>query len=415
MYGKGIMGCRKIARVFEILLQGSGRKTPHHTTIQQWIWRFGYNDINSSLLKADDWVAIADLTVSLGKKKLLAIIGVQMSKIENRENRALTHEDITVLGLYPCEKSNGQFVYNSLKDAANRVGGYFRGVVIDQGPDVKKGALMFQKEQQEGMIILFDIGHKLSKLLERTLKHEKRWIAYSKALGNCRNRSQQTEFMALVPPKQRRDARFMDLSSVVYWPQKIKNLRKAGNLKSISDGRFQSYLGWIKKFEDDLNEWEIMVGTTEMIKQIVVEHGLSKDLYEYLKAFFDAAVIECKEETQRFIKSALNIVLEEVEKLKIGEVIICSSDVLESGFGKYKAIKVGGVQGVTGNVLGLCSFVGAEKTEKKVLEAMENCSVKSTLNWVKEKVGITVGGLRRMFLKNERTKFDNFQTATFSV
>jgi hypothetical protein len=415
LYGEGIMGCRKIARVFEILLKNSNQKTPHHTTIQQWIWRNGCYNISTSLPSGNDWVAIGDLSFSMGKKKVLVILGVQMKQMEEKGSQRLSHRDVTILGLYPCDRSNGQFVHKSLKESAERVGGSFMATVIDQGPDIKKGATLLRDENQENMVILFDISHKLANLLERTLKNDRKWMAYSKALGKYKNRAQQTEFAALMPPAQRKIAKFMDVSQMVYWPRIITELKMKGNLDSIPENRFQEYLGWIDKFKADCYEWELLVGTIEMITMLVAEHGLSQGLCDYLEMFFQEAAIDCREQTGKCIKAAINAVAEEAAKLKAEQTLICSTEVLESIFGKYKAIMSGSAQGVTGNVLGMYTFVGCKQTEEHVQKAMEGCSVKSSLTWVKEKIGTTIGSLRKIFFKKKETKFDNQPEITFAI
>lgn len=97
-----------------------------------------------------------------------------------------------------------------------------------------------------------------------------------------------------------------------------------------------------------------------------------------------------------FVSESLKTVWKETEKLKMEETIICSTEVLESIFGKYKAINQG-TQGITGNVLGICTFVGKKKNEQDIKETMEKCSVKEGLKWVREKIGSSVSSLRRQY------------------
>ncbi len=102
-----------------------------------------------------------------------------------------------------------------------------------------------------------------------------------------------------------------------------------------------------------------MVGIVEMIKETVRTFGLSKGVYSYLKIFFEEASIK-GERLEIFVSESLRAVWKEAEKLKGEETIISSTEVLESVFGKYKAINQG-TQGITGNVLGSCAFVGKKR------------------------------------------------------
>ncbi|MCH9626197.1 MAG: hypothetical protein S4CHLAM123_13900 [Chlamydiales bacterium] len=149
-----------------------------------------------------------------------------------------------------------------------------------------------------------------------------------------------------------------------------------------------------------------MVKTAELIKETIRIFGLSKGVYSYLQVFFEEAPIEGSR-LIIFTYNSLYSVWKEAEKLTDHETVLASTEVLESIFGKYKAINEG-AQGITGNVLGICSFVGPKKSEKNIKEAMERCSVKEGLGWIKDKVGISISSLRRQFFTtSKKTKFDN--------
>lgn len=404
LYNQAAIGCRTIARVLQVFAKQILPRAPHHTTIHQWLVRSGCHSLQSSLEQAEDWVAIGDLTVSVGKMKCLAITGVRMSSLEQKENFNLTHKDVVVLGLYPIEKSDSTFVKEALEDAAKRVGGSLLAAVFDQGSDVKKGALLFQQEHPE-VKILHDIAHKLSNVVERALKNDAKWKKYIRKLNMTRRRALQTELAALMPAKQREKARFMDIGFLVDWPGRVLKSKAEGHLLDISEERFQDYFGWIKKFDAALDVWGLMVGIVETIKEVVRTYGLSEAAYSYLKSFFEEAPIEGRK-LQAFISDSLEAVREEVEKLDEGQTLPCSTEVLESVFGKYKAINEG-IQGITGNVLGICTFVGPERSEEELKRVMEQCSVRKGQEWVKKKVGNTVPYFRKKFFPgSKRTNFD---------
>src|SRR5207302_7128318 len=138
------------------------------------------------------------------------------------------------------------------------------------------------------------------------------------------------------------------------WPDRIKTSKENGFLKNIPEERYQDYLGWIDKFTLLLDQWGTMVGIVKLIKETVRKYGYSMGVYEYLKMIFDEAAIE-KGYVQGFILKCLNTLFEEVKKLDKGQTLIGSTEVIESIFGKYKAINEG-LHGITGNILGICTF-----------------------------------------------------------
>jgi hypothetical protein len=150
-----------------------------------------------------------------------------------------------------------------------------------------------------------------------------------------------------------------------------------------------------------------MEGAVDMINSVCREHGLSHETYEFLQINFEEAFSVDDEYLIKFLKEALKSVEEESCKLKPGQVMLCSTEVEESIFGKFKELNSGG-QGIGSNILGLATFVGPKLTEASIKEAMEGCSTKKGLQWIKQKVGDTLGSIRhRIFHGIKGTKFDN--------
>jgi hypothetical protein len=405
LYGHAIIGCRKIVRIFEVFSKEINLSIPHHTTVRQWFIRFGCHSLQTPLNKAEDWISIADLTISMGKLKCLAILGVQQRDLEKKENLILTHKDVQLLGLYPTEKSTGDFIERAFEDSAERVGGNFLATIVDRGSDIKKGARQFQ-EKHPSVKLMHDISHKLSNVVEHELKNDAKWSEYIHQLNLTRKKCFQTEFAAIMPKKQREKARFMDISHLVYFPERILKSKEKGFFRDIPEERYQDYLGWIDGFSSYIEQWGFMVGIVNFIKKTVNSNGLSSDVYIYMKTFLEESLIK-DERLKAFISNILKTVKEEADKLDEEQTLICSTEVIESIFGKYKAINEG-LHGISASILGIATFVGKEKDENQIKEAMEGISVKKAIEWVKEKFGKTIASLRKKFFPNhKRTKFDN--------
>jgi hypothetical protein len=394
LHGQAGLGCRKISRVLQIINQ----QAPHHTTIRQWIIRNGCYVLNSPLERGSDWVVIADLTIDIGKMKCLAIIGVRMSRL--KDDLTLGHKDVEILGLHPIEKSNGIIILSALEEARKRLGEDFQALVIDQGPDIKKGAKLFS-EKYPNTKILHDIPHKLAIILRKELAGDKKWTEYMKLLKQTKNRVQQTELAALLPASGRVWDRELDIGYLFEWKDRLLISKENGNLDSIKEERFLDYFGWI--FDYDLSELSSMVEAAKMIKEAVRRFGLSLEVYDYLDAYFENIPIEEKR-LRDFGDKALTAIWEEVEKLSDNQTLICSTEVLESIFGKYKEMN-SNAQGVTGNVLSMATYVGSKENDIK--QVMEGVSLKQGIKWIKEKVGHTIASFRKHFFKgSNRTKFD---------
>jgi len=402
LYSLAAIGCRKVSKVLQVILPQLNQKAPHHTTVRQWVHRLGCHALKKPLEKSDDWVAIGDATVGIGQMKCLAILGVKMGKLEERGNLTLTHEDVEVLELAPTKSATGEHAFKALKKAGERVGG-FAGIVIDQGSDVTKGGKRYTAENPD-VTVVCDIKHKMALCLKHALEDDSEWEKYLKCMSETRSRVQQTELKVLAPPKKRAKGRYMDIyPQVAEWPDLLTKFRLEGNREIITEERYQQYFDWVEEYASHLEKWRFMVETAKMITSVTREHGISVEVQKYLLDFFIQVPIEEKE-LQTFIENVFTSLNEEVEKLNPGQTMLCSSEVLESIFGKYKEINEV-TQGITGNVLGINAFVGKATSMDEIKEALEGCPVKEACKWVRDKVGDTVASMRkRLFSKKKSSK-----------
>src|SRR3990167_4067389 len=56
------------------------RKMPSHTAIRDWILQVGYYKL-MTIQKSKDWIGMLDLSIQIGAKKCLLILGVQASTL----------------------------------------------------------------------------------------------------------------------------------------------------------------------------------------------------------------------------------------------------------------------------------------------------------------------------------------------
>ncbi len=71
--------------------------------------------------------------------------------------------------------------------------------------------------------------------------------------------------------------------------------------------------------------------------------------------------------------------------------VICSSDILESSFGKYKSfIHVNPSIGITDLSLAIPAFISNFKEQKDVCDACETIKIKDVKKWGNENIGKTL-------------------------
>ncbi len=395
---KNGLGYKQIEHVFKTLFSDSPQKKPADSTIRLWIMRLGYAKLTKDLPDGQ-WVMIGDVTVDIGTLKCLVTVGVNLDILYEREDITLTLDDLEIVGIHPTQKSTGEFAEKSFRDDIDRLGGFknLKAILIDQGSDLTKGSKLL-KQAEEKLKILHDISHKLALVLKKDLENDPLWEEYTKHLTKTKQLVQQTELAGLQPPKQRNKARFMNVSRYISWFRKIYKSKEDGNLKQISEERFNEYFGWMQKFEFFYEIIEQKVGITEIIKDTVRRGGYSMGIYEYLVDLFNLMPLD--QAVRNFTCDALNAVYEEVKKLDKGERLPASTEIVESLFGCYKNHSSCGGHGITGNVLTLGALVGTKLTSEEVSKTMEKTPVESILDWVNSNVGDTLAKLRNRFFKD---------------
>lgn len=401
LFRKGL-GYKQIESVFEALEPYLSKKGPSDSVIRQWMMRIGFFKLHEPL-PAGEWMMLGDVTVDIGTIKCLITLAVDINALHEREDYTLSSKDLVIAGIHPTECSNGEFAYQAFQEGVKRLGGMDAvvGLVIDQGSDVKKGGTLLQKANAK-IKVLYDISHKLSLVLEKELKNDEQWIAYTQQLTKTKQLVQQTELAALQPPNQRSKARFMNASLYIKWPDKILQAKADGNLDKIPEDRYQKYFGWLSGYSTSLLSWGQKVGVVEMIKETIRQHGLSEDTYNYLLTA--VAEMPLEDEVGDFVCNAFTAINEEVEKLEDGQTLPAFTEIVESTFGSYKYHSAKGGQGITGNALTIAVLVGRKSTLEEICYALEVTPVGKMLKWVNEKIGNTLTKVRCNYFSKK--KFD---------
>ena len=234
-------------------------------------------------------------------------------------------------------------------------------------------------------------------MLKARLEKDERWKSFASQSGQAKSAIQQTELAFLVPPSQRSKARFMNLHELVKWGRETLALmddpcRLEAVPFKVSMERVRAKLGWLVEFREALAEWsqwhEVIEAALNFVRCRGLYVGAGVDMAAALPAVSASTVIELREELIRFVTV-------ESSKARIGERLPGTTEVLESCFGKLKALEDGqSKSGFTGLVLSLGAIV-SKRTIETIGEALERCRVRDVWDWCREKLGVSVQSLRK--------------------
>jgi hypothetical protein len=383
---------RCAASVLEFIGSASAQEGigPDRSTGRLWLLRIGLAALLRPKAIAPDWVWMIDHSIQIGQCKCLVILGIRLSELP--QDRPLCHQDMEPIALVPMTNATKQTVAVCLEDAVAQTG-VPRVILDDHGADLHGGVEIFRTEHPETSEV-YDVKHKAACLLKARLEGDERWKQYASQLGQTKFAVQQTELASLTPPSQRSKARFMNLGGLVAWG--IKTLALVDDPSrleplGLSAERVKSKLGWLREYRAELAQWsesqEVIDGVLDFVRHRGLYLGAGFALAKAVPARSGAA--------GQLREDLINFVRGEALKTHSGERFPGTTEVLESCFGKLKALEDGqSKSGFTGLVLSLGAMVSSW-TAESIGEALERCRVRDVMDWCREMLGVSVQSQRK--------------------
>ena len=374
-------------------------EAPSHVTIENWVLKVGYYELASAKEKADDWIALLDHSIQFGQEKIFTVLGIR-KKEYLKLKRPLQYTDLEPLLVKPMKTSNGELVSSEIIKLKKELGNIIYAIG-DHGSDLKKGLRL------SGIPHIHDLSHLISIEIEKIYNKDDRYEKLKKEMSLMRNKFIQTNVAPVVPPKQRKKSEYQSFDRIVKWAEKSLNLlnntlNDADKIKELREEfknatlvRIKKELTWIKDYEELIIELrEINIAIKEVEKDMK-HNGLSSTTLR--NAIFSL----------QNLKSANGITLkgnilqklhEQFNLLPDNDNILCSSDILESTFGKYKnRVSENPMASVTNLMLIIAAFT-CSLTEKKVKECIENVKISDIKRWSKDKIGKSLHKQRNLLL-----------------
>jgi hypothetical protein len=395
----GAVAIRAAARVVQLGSRGQGlpERSPSYGTIRLWLLRIGYYKLYRSKEQAADWVFIVDHSVQQGRMKLLFIVGVRLSALTG--TMKLTHRDVEPLALVPMRQSNGAAVAKQLRTVARKTG-VPRLIVADDGGDLRAGIARFRAEHQETAAI-YDIKHKVACELRRILTRRGAWERFCKQANRFKRKVQQTALAPLAPPAQRSKARYMNVDVLLSWAttvgmMAVQRPEEVARKLGVGLDVLRDQMAWLGKYNAHLLRWSEVCAVAQAFESVIRNEGYHADVL----ATLDHLVLTPKASQARQLRQRLRtFVQQQVAQVRPGETLLGSSEVLESIFGKLKALEAGqSKEGFTTFALAAAAVTGPVD-QQVVKEALEETPTKAVRHWGKRRVGRTVQAIRRALRK----------------
>jgi len=410
-----LRGCEKTFEIFSRIFK---TPVPSFDSIRMWVYRLGLYELQRKHEFRSDWIFILDHTIELGKVKCLVILGIPATRLEDI-GYSLKHEDVEVLDIEIMERSTGDMIYHKLVSLSEQVGTPIQ-IISDHGSDLKKGIALFLEEHAD-VIYTYDITHKMASLLKKELENDPKYNKFAEQLSTSLRQMRQTELYFLAPPKQRVKARYLNIDIYVKWAMSVLDYKNRGDFSQIYNfstlnskqkynkqnhkiqiskdkyitsnsmitrlndmgrKRFMEKLGWLNNFEEEIKVWFEIVQLILLAEKQVKSEGLSQQSKQLFEEKSKKIGVN-NERVLNFKKQIIEHLFEEGKKIPKDQILIGTSDIIESTFGKYKNFSSRNPLKEVGKmILSIPVFIGKKSNDyiKSAMETIKSVSVKDWSN-----------------------------------
>jgi len=383
-------GVRTTANIFKIFSRYVDTPTPSRSSISHWAAIVGLYIYTFPIEQADDWIWMIDLSIPLGSKKLCLILGIRLSSIKPG-NFNVGYHDMTILRMEALDCVNGEVILQQLNKVKLKIGAACRYVLLDGGSDVNKGVKNFC-EENNGVVSLQDISHKIANIMKGILKEDPTWNEFIKYVDASKRHICQSSIGFLSPPKQRTKARFLGLSRVTKWACKVLCADGMGDLEIEDLIKCNLYLGGLDNFSEEIFQWDMAFEVSEKIQKEIKIKGLTrgvnggKSTSQKLEEMLSEDEL-LTEYVRKIAATIIAFVREEEKKLKEGDVVMGSTDILESLNGIWKTLSPeDALCGCTKSTLILPVFT-RKLSDELIKAAMEKVSWDDVTDWCEINLG----------------------------
>lgn len=383
----GFRATPDVLRLIGEAMQLPFQKIPSRDAVRNWNCRNGVATLREAC-REDDWIWMTDHSIQLGKMYVLVVLGIRKSQLPR--GRTLKRSDLTPLAVLPTRSRDKEEVSQQLSRVAKELGMPI-AVLSDEASELAHGVLALKNQGFQGPH-LNDVKHKAANLLKKKLTSDKRFQEFTKKLGQTSNAIRQTELEHLLPPRMKTKCRFMNFHRLMDWAKMAQGqLDQASESNSQFSARLEEKLGWLREFRKELYDWQqcrhligvtlkyaaiegVYAGATKQLKQCLAECACDGPLASELN---EALITIYQTNEDRLLASG-------AKEIRLP----CSTEVLESAFGSFKALQRHHGTGTFTTLLAVFAGMFSENTAEQISRRFSAVSNKSLQAWLAD-AGLT--------------------------
>jgi hypothetical protein len=359
----GVMSLRSCRHSVGCMLVSLGLscRLPSHNSIRNWSIKSGFHRIATTKKENGEYVIYVDESIVFGSEKILLILGVRTENISTK--RALKHTDMEVLYVGASLEWKGDSIEEEIRKIA--LNKWIKYVVSDEGNNLRKAYKSLNYKHIE------DCTHVLANHLKRIYEKDEDFEAFRKLIGQLRRDwNLSKEKSRYMPPTMRGKMRFANIFPCVKWAEMCLE-----NWSNFSE-EIQISLAFLKEKSTFLKSLIEVSFIFKTVCEILKKEGFG--ILQKQNILAALAVLKVEEKSKIFIencKTYLDNLATKSQELDQHH-LLCSSDIIESFFGKFKSkINSNNRSGLTEFIFTIANFTQAFSVEE-VKNALENVKLK---------------------------------------
>lgn len=321
---------------------------------------------------------IVDESIQFGNKKLLLILAVAESRCN--QGQELSYKDLRPLVLSVSASWKSEDIALQIRQHIDKK--QIAYCISDNGSNLTCAFHSLKCKH------IMDVNHKFSLIIQSVLGSDPLLEAYTKALSSLRAKKSMSKIARIVPPNQRIMSRFMNLTPLFKWGMKMIYLLDKNELNKEEE----TALSFLESYRAFIFDSYQLLTKLETIQKLLKSNGFNTKTAKESVALFS----EINSDNALKIKIQLAAYLADLSsKTKRNKTICCSSDIIESCFGRYKELVKGNKSvGISDLCLCIAAMLG-ENNQEKTKYAMEAINVQQVKTWKTKNISKTLVAERR--------------------
>jgi hypothetical protein len=389
-------GFRKASELFGFLNEYLGwgfDDIPCANSIENWVKKSGYavyhSPEKSETGEPKPYAEIIDESMMLGSEKMVLTLGVDAEK---KTEKALNMRDVSVLNISVASGWNSESIKEVLEETEKKMGQAPSYVVSDNDNKLSKAI------KEKTYIHIRDIGHTMALLIEQVYKEAEDFKEYTRYLSAVKVREVMRVTSYLLPPCQRTIARFMNLSGIIKWNQRMRKV-----YRSLTKQEKETF-AFTRTYSKVVKELDCIFGFVNESLKLIKTKGLSTENINLCLENMNKQLHNKGTRIEQVCQSISRYLHEELGKLTDEKTVWhASSDIIESVFGTYKFKQSKNqLNGITPYVLVLPLLTkmgeGYKPASVDFKASLESVFMKDLKTWKDENLTENLAGKRRKTL-----------------